>query len=135
MFTAEVRSRPLPVEVRSRLLAVEVRSRLHAAEVRSRLLVVGVRSRLLVVGVRPGSGSRRSPDKIRKAVDCRRSLDGTWLLQKPCCWESSDVDEARKESGVKSIVAGRSPEEIQRIADCCRRSTDSEARRAFGAAR
>ena len=104
-------------------------------EVRSRLPVVEVQSRLLAVGVRPGSGSHRSPDKIWKAVNRLRNLDGTWLLQKPCCWESSDIDGARKESEVKSIVAGRSSEEIRRIVDYCRRSTDSEAQRAFGAAR
>ena len=122
------------VEVRSRLPAVEARSRLLVVEARSRLLAVEARSRLLAVEVRPGSGSRRSPHKIWKAIDRRGNLDGTWLLQKPCCRESSDVDEARKESGVKSIVAGRSPKEIWRIVDCCRRSVDSEARRAFGAA-
>ena len=80
--------------------------------VRSIPLAVGVRSRLLAVGVRLGSSSRRSPDEIQKAVDRRRNLDGASLLQKPCCWESSDVDEARKESEVKSIMVGRSLEEI-----------------------
>ena len=101
-------------------------------EVQSRLLAVEIRSRLLAVEIRLGSGSYRSSgkissDEIRKVVDHRRNLNGVWLLQKSCCWGSSYVDEAQKEFGVKSIVAGRSLEEIRRVVNHCRESTESEA--------
>ena len=49
------------------------------------------------------------------------------------------VGEARtlmvwKKFRVKSSVAGRSLEEIQRIVDHCKKLADSEAQKAFGAA-
>ena len=120
----------------SRYLRQTARCRCSEQTARSRSSEQTARSRSSEWTTRSGSSALSRP---RVESGRRSTIVAIWMKSGYCrnlrCRRSSDIDEVWKKFGVGSSVARRSLEGIRRIVDYCRRSADSEAQRAFGAAR